>query len=88
MSLTKDVKFGPDWILHVDVSVKLSHFLLQQVAAMIIMQCWPLDVVSGQDSLIKPVSLGQNRTFYGLVTTTSIPMARHRTLSRPQGHTL
>ncbi len=22
MSLTKDVKFGPDWILHVDVSVK------------------------------------------------------------------
>ncbi len=54
---------------------------------MIIMQCWPLDVFQAR-TLIKPVKFGADRTFYGLVTTTSIPMARHRTLSRHQGHTL
>ncbi len=51
---------------------------------MIIMQCWPLDVFQAR-TLIKPVKFGADRTFYGLVTTTSIPMARHRTLSRHQG---
>ncbi len=45
---------------------------------MIIMQCWPLDVFR-PGTLIKPVKFGADRTFYGLVTTTSIPMARHRT---------
>ncbi len=54
---------------------------------MIIMQYWPLDVF--RPGLLSNLrSLGQIGHFYGLVTTTSIPMARHRTLSRHQGHAL
>ncbi len=44
MSLTKDVKFGPVWTLHVDVSIKIRHFLLPAGGARIIMEYWPLDM--------------------------------------------
>ncbi len=54
---------------------------------MIIMQHWPLDVFR-PGLLSNLLKFGADRTFYGLVTTTSIPMARHQTLSRHQGHAL
>ncbi len=84
MSLTKDVKFGPDWILHVDVSVNKPFPVASRwrydYNAILAFRC-----VQAR-TLIKPVKFGADRTFYGLVTTTSIPMARHQILSRHQGH--
>ncbi len=39
-------------------------------------------------ALINHVKFGADRTFYGWVTTASIPMARYRILSRCHGHAI
>ncbi len=65
MSLTKDVKFGPDWILHVDVSVKISHFLLPAGGAMTIL-IWSHRSLQVR-SLIKHVKFGADRTLHAWV---------------------
>ncbi len=65
---------------------KISHFLLPAGGAIIIMQYWPLDVFR-PGPLSNLISLGRSYIL-GWVTTTCIPMARHRTLSRHHGHAL
>ncbi len=58
MTLTKHVKFGAYWTLHVDIIVKISHFLLPAGGAIIIMQYWPLRCVQAR-TLINLISLGK-----------------------------
>ncbi len=75
MSLTKDVKFGPDWILLVDASVNKSFPVASRwrydYNAILAFRC------SGQDSYQTCEVWGRSDILW-LVTTTSIPMARHQ----------
>ncbi len=63
MTLTKHVKFGAYWTLHVDISVN-KPFPVASSGAIIIMQYWPLDVFRPR-TLINPVKFGADRTLYG-----------------------